>query len=125
MRKGRDPLAGLNFKEDNYLNLSPSSATLSVSRPRVGSRNMPCSSLKSHRIEQEPYPRSIDRGLIEARCSRPSPASGLASIRDQLIAASLKQGPLPGIRGMMQSYPRSIDRGLIEAKRSIPEEFRP
>lgn len=70
MRKSRDPLAGLNFKEDNYLNLSPSSATLSVSRPRVGSRKISCSSLKSRQIEQEPYPRSIDRGLIEAFLAR-------------------------------------------------------
>ena len=62
------------------------------------------------------FPRSIDRGLIEARNRRILPDDTAHNFRDQLIAASLKhKGNLfqmaPGMK-----FPRSIDRGLIEAR---------
>ena len=43
-----------------------------------------------------------------------------ATIRDQLIAASLKPTFTNSIGETLPSYPRSIDRGLIEAEDSGP-----
>src|SRR5690348_18498764 len=60
------------------------------------------------------FPRSIDRGLIEAR--RFEPGWGRKShFRDQLIAASLKPTVLGATADQVHLFPRSIDRGLIEA----------
>ena len=59
-------------------------------------------------------PRSIDRGLIEAVPLSPGGPGG-PSFRDLLIAASLKHLRTHGQRHQFSQLPRSIDRGLIEA----------
>src|SRR5437016_3739669 len=62
-----------------------------------------------------PFPRSDDRGLIEALRWTLAPDSA-TYFRDQMIAASLKPHTLPSII-RIPSFPRSDDRGLIEARR--------
>ena len=60
------------------------------------------------------FPRSIDRGLIEAR----APHDGRADdhhLPGLLIGASLKQNPQHLDTSGQAPFPRSIDRGLIEA----------
>ncbi len=64
------------------------------------------------------FPRSIDRGLIEARLRQSTRHAGLNHFRDQLIAASLKPTKLPNGTTVFNAFPRSIDRGLIEAATS-------
>ena len=64
------------------------------------------------------FPRSIDRGLIEAILVLPE--SGIhVCFRDQLIAASLKPQSTGEVTRSQDSFPRSIDRGLIEASFSV------
>src|SRR5579872_2915449 len=63
------------------------------------------------------FPRSYDRGLIEAPGNRGWSARQSAGFRDHMIAASLK----PGAADVGYAYalfPRSYDRGLIEASHS-------
>ena len=61
------------------------------------------------------FPRSIDRGLIEAHWRR-AEATAASAFRDQLIAASLKRPGARITKAVAGCFPRSIDRGLIEAK---------
>ena len=61
------------------------------------------------------FPRSIDRGLIEADLKMKMKMKGLGYFRDQLIAASLKLFRPLAAYIAKRPFPRSIDRGLIEA----------
>ena len=60
------------------------------------------------------FPRSKDRGLIEARLVE-RVTEVVTSFRDRKIAASLKLRPQRPGRCRSVSFPRSKDRGLIEA----------
>ncbi len=62
------------------------------------------------------FPRSNERGLIEAVRPMRRRTLGPTTFRAQMIAASLK--PITyraGVGRVNQHFPRSIDRGLIEA----------
>ena len=60
------------------------------------------------------FPRSIDRGLIEAGAGRPVHVDVLAFPRS--IDRGLIEAPLSRCRRKIpRTFPRSIDRGLIEA----------
>jgi len=54
----------------------------------------------SDRRGSRQFPRSTDRGLIEARFATPTRVGGPTHFRDQLIAASLKHFTMP--RGCFQ-----------------------
>jgi len=69
----------------------------------------------SDRRGSRQFPRSTDRGLIEARFATPTRVGGPTHFRDQLIAASLKPSSGTLLIGCANSFPRSTDRGLIEA----------
>ena len=66
------------------------------------------------------FPRSVDRGLIEADEIPALKKCHTCPFRDLLIAASLKH--VPGVVKVRRNpiFPRSVDRGLIEA--SEPQE---
>src|SRR5437870_4861625 len=61
------------------------------------------------------FPRSDDRGLIEA-CCRVTGQHGPQHFRDQMIAASLKPYITVTSTPALMLFPRSDDRGLIEAR---------
>ena len=65
--------------------------------------------------KDQPLPRSIDRGLIEAGPLGDRVSDRVSAFRDQLIAASLKLDVQAVQVGEAVTLPRSIDRGLIEA----------
>src|SRR5437868_3229618 len=61
------------------------------------------------------FPRSYDRGLIEAIWPIKGADWAATHFRDHMIAASLKH-PKPRLpRPAFSAFPRSYDRGLIEA----------
>ncbi len=67
-------------------------------------------------LPQLPFPRSPDRGIIEATAT--SGSCLLApDFRDPRIAASLKRDAPPDRAGRAAAFPRSPDRGIIEAGR--------
>src|SRR5437660_9756153 len=74
---------------------------------------------------RRPFPRSIDRGPIEAQDDYRQALELQGYFRDRLIAAPLKRitriTPWPRI----SPFPRSIDRGPIEAQEEKPGQFIP
>ena len=66
MRKSRHPLAGFNFKEDNYLNLASAVCYALRQPPEGGLSQYIVQLFEITSDKRELYPRSIDRGLIEA-----------------------------------------------------------
>src|SRR5438270_238782 len=63
------------------------------------------------------FPRSNDRGLIEAICCSPLCSPRKRGFPDQMIGASLKRSGSCRAEPFGYAFPRSNDRGLIEASK--------